>query len=63
MNRFFDQFVLTWDPDDLYYKKKTGVWDKGTNKSWAYFLKLMGYSGNNLNPNEAIKSFEGILNK
>lgn len=61
--KFFDQFVLTWDPDDLYYKRKTGIWDKGTNKSWVYFLKLMGYSGNNLNPYEATKSFEGVLNK
>lgn len=61
--KFFDQFVLTWDPDKLKFKKKTGVWNKGDNKSWAYFLKLMGYSGYNVTPEEAVKSFEGTLNK
>jgi len=61
--KFTNQLVFTWDPDKLQYKKKTGVWDKGTNKSWAYFLKLMGYSGYNITPEEAVKSFEGILNK
>lgn len=61
--KFFDQFLFTWDPEKLDYQRKTGVWDKGDNKSWAYFLKLMGYSGNNLKPAEAIKAFEGSLNK
>lgn len=61
--KFFDQFVLTWDPKKLEFKKKTGVWEKGDNKSWAYFLKLMGYSGYNITPEEAVKSYEGTLNK
>jgi hypothetical protein len=61
--KFIDQFFLTWDPDKLKFKRKTGVWDKGDNKSWAYFLKLMGYTGYNLTPEEAVESFEGTLNK
>ena len=43
------------------YEKKSGIWEKGDNKAWAYFLKLMGYSGYNLHPDEAIKSFESTL--
>lgn len=58
-----DQLLFTWDPDKLNYKRKTGVWNKGDNKSWAYFLKLLGYSGYNITPEEAVKSFEGSLNK
>jgi hypothetical protein len=61
--KFVDQFFLTWDPEKLTYQRKTGVWNEGDNKSWAYFLKLMGYSGYNLTPEEAVKSFEGTLNK
>lgn len=61
--KFADQLLLTWDPKKLVYQKKTGVWDKGDNKSWAYFLKLMGYSGYNITPEEALKSFEGSLAK
>lgn len=61
--KFVDQFFLTWDPDKLEYQRKTGVWNEGDNKSWAYFLKLMGYSGYNITPGEAVKSFEGTLNK
>jgi hypothetical protein len=61
--RFTDQFFLTWDSGKLNYKRKIGVWDKGSNKSWAYFLKLMGYSGYNITPEEAVKSFEGSLAK
>lgn len=61
--RFSDQFFFTWDPEKLDYKQEQGVWNKGDNKSWAYFLKLMGYSGYTLTPDEAIKSFEGTYNK
>lgn len=61
--KFTDQFAFTWDPDKLVYQRKTGVWEKGDNKSWAYFLKLMGYTGNNITPEEAVKAYQGILNK
>lgn len=61
--RFSDQFFFTWDPEKLEYQKKQGVWDKGDNKSWAYFLKLIGYSGYTLTPEEAIKAFEGTYNR
>ena len=55
--KFVDQFVLTWDPEKLDYKRKTSIWEKGDNKSWAYFLKLFGYSGYNISPSAAIQSF------
>lgn len=61
--KFTDQLLFTWDPKKLTYTKKTGVFDKGTNKSWAYFLKLIGLSDYNKNPEEAVKAFEGTLNK
>lgn len=61
--KFTDQFFLTWDPDKLNYKRDQGVWNKGDNKSWAFFLKLMGYSGYNITPEAAIETFEGTLNK
>jgi hypothetical protein len=61
--KFSDQFFLTWDPEKLDYQRKQGVWNIGDNKSWAYFLKLMGYSGYNITPEVAVESFEGTLNK
>lgn len=56
--KFIGQFVGTWNPEKLEYQRDTGVWKKGDNKSWAYFLKLMGYSGNNITPEAAVKAFE-----
>ena len=61
--KFADQFFVEWDPEKLSYTRDQGVWHKGDNKSWAYFLKLMGYSGYNITPEAAVKSFEGTLNK
>jgi hypothetical protein len=61
--KFISQVGFTWDPEKLDYQRKTGVWEKGDNKSWAYFLKLIGYSGYNFTPEEAVKSFEGSLNR
>ena len=61
--KFSEQFLFTWDPEKLEYKRKTGIWEKGDNKSWAYFLKLMGFSGYNLTPDEAIKSFKSTFAK
>lgn len=61
--KLVDQLLFTWDPDKLQYKRKSGIWNKGDNKSWAAFVKLAGISGYNLNPEEAVKSFEGTLNK
>lgn len=61
--KFVDQFLFTWDTDKLDYQRRTGIWEKGDNKSWAYFLKLMGITGYNITPGEAIKAFEGTLSK
>lgn len=61
--KFTDQFALTWDPEKLDFQRKTGIWNKGDNKSWAYFLKLMGYSGYNIEPSAAIQSFNSTFFK
>ena len=61
--KFVDQFLLTWDDEKLSFKRKTGIWDKGDNKSWAYFLKLMGFSGYNLTPDAAIEGFKSTFVK
>jgi hypothetical protein len=61
--KFTDQFLFTWDEEDLVFKKKSGIWDKGDNKSWAYFLKLMGFTGYNLTPDKAIESFKSTFAK
>lgn len=62
--RFTDQFLVqSLDPEKAVYQRRTGVWEKGDNKSWAYFLKLMGITGYNITPGEAIKAFEGSLSR
>ena len=40
------------------YERDEGVWKKGDNKAWAKFLKLMGLSGYNTSPEEAVEAFE-----
>ena len=59
--KFTDQFIFTWNPDKLDFQRKTGVWNEGDNKSWAYFLKLMGYSGYNIDPSGAVQSFQSTF--
>lgn len=63
LTKFVDQFLLTWDPEKLNYQRDEGVWNKGDNKSWAYFLKLIGFSGYNFSPEAAVKSFKSTLAK
>jgi hypothetical protein len=63
MIKFVDQFLFTWDPEKLEYQKKSGIWEKGDNKSWAQFLKLAGLSGYNLNPDKAVKAFESTFKR
>ena len=52
--------IMPWNITET-YQRDTGVWDKGDNKAWAYFLKLMGYSGNNIEPGEAVKGFQNLI--
>jgi hypothetical protein len=49
--------ILPWNITED-YERDTGVWKKGDNKAWAKFLRFMGYSGYNITPDQAIKSFE-----
>jgi hypothetical protein len=59
--KFGDQ-VMPWNITEE-YKRDTGIWKKGDNKAWAAFLKLMGLSGYNLEPEQAWKSFESSFFK
>jgi hypothetical protein len=61
--KFLNQFLLTWNEEDLVYQKDTGVFEKGDNKSWAYFLKMIGLTGKNFEPAEAVKGFEATFNR
>jgi hypothetical protein len=64
MIKFVDQFLIqSWDPEKASYQRRTGIWEKGDNKSWAFFLRLMGLSGYTLHPEEALKGFEASLAK
>ena len=42
------------------YKRKQGIWEKGDNKAWAYFVRLIGLPGYNINPREAVKIYESM---
>jgi len=59
--KFVNQ-TLPWNITEE-YKRDSGVWEKGDNKAWAAFLKLMGQSGYNLDPAEATKAFESSFFK
>jgi hypothetical protein len=59
--KFVNQ-VLPWNITEE-YKRESGVWNKGDNKAWAAFVKLMGISGYNMDPEQAYKSFEASFFK
>ena len=42
------------------YKRRSGIWEKGDNKAWAYFVKLIGLPGYNIRPQEAVKIYESL---
>ena len=42
------------------YQRRTGVWEKGDNKAWAYFIKMIGLPGYNIKPQEAVKVYESL---
>jgi hypothetical protein len=58
----FGNQILPWNITED-YQRRSGIWEKGDNKAWAYFLKLAGFSGYNITPEQAVKSFEGTLAK
>jgi len=59
--KFMNQ-IMPWNISEE-YKRDTGVWEKGDNKAWAAFTKLMGFSGYNTSPEAAWKSFESSFFK
>lgn len=59
--KFINQ-VLPWNISEE-YKRESGIWQKGDNKAWAAFLKLMGLSGYNMDPEQAAKAFESSFFK
>jgi len=58
----FGNQVMPWNITED-YQRDTGIWNKGDNKAWAAFVKLMGFSGYNANPEEAWKSFNSTFTK
>jgi hypothetical protein len=60
MIRFIGQ-IMPWNITEE-YKRKSGKFEKGDNKAWAYFLKLIGLPGYNMNPREAVKVYESLIN-
>lgn len=57
--KFVNQ-MFPWNVTEA-YERKAGIWEKGDNKAWAYFLKLMGFTGNNLNPDQAVQAFNSTF--
>ena len=60
MVRFVGQ-IMPWNITEE-YERKTGKFEKGDNKAWAYFLKLIGLPGYNFHPREAVKVYESLIN-
>ena len=56
--RFTNQ-ILPWNITEE-YKRKSGIWEKGDNKAWAYFIKLIGLPGYNIKPQDAVKVYENL---
>ena len=54
-------FIEQFSPFEV-YERKTGKFEKGDNKAWAYFLKMIGLPGYNMNPREAVKIYESLVN-
>ncbi len=60
-SRFIDQCLFTWNPEKLEYQRKSGIHEKGDNKSVAYLEKLipiLGQIQTVRSPEEAIKFFK-----
>ena len=56
--RFTGQ-IVPWEITET-YKRKQGIWEKGDNKAWAYFIKMIGLPGYNISPREAVKVYESL---
>ncbi len=56
--RFANQ-LLPWEITET-YKRKQGIWEKGDNKAYAYFIKMIGLPGYNISPREAVKVYESL---
>ena len=56
--RFTNQ-ILPWNITEP-YKRKQGIWEKGDNKAYAYFIKMIGLPGYNISPREAVKVYESL---
>lgn len=46
------------DREDMFYDKKTGVWEKGDSKLKAHLFKLVGYTGATEDPVTATKNYD-----
>lgn len=55
----FTNQIMPWNITEE-YKRRQGVWEKGDNKAWAYFVKMIGLPGYNIKPSEAVKIYESL---
>lgn len=55
----FGNQIMPWNITEG-YKRKQGIWEKGDNKAWAYFVRLIGLPGYNIKPREAVKIYESL---
>ena len=55
----FTSQIMPWNITEE-YKRNQGIWEKGDNKAWAYFIKMIGLPGYNIKPQEAVKVYESI---
>ena len=57
--RKFASQVMPWRITEV-YERRSGVWEKGDNKAWAYFIKMIGLPGYNIKPQDAVKIYESL---
>jgi hypothetical protein len=60
----FIQVGLGIDPSsELYYQAKTGYWDKGDLKAEGHLLRIFGFTGGTMLPENAIKNFNLVQSR
>jgi len=55
----FTNQIMPWNITEE-YQRRQGIWEKGDNKAWAYFIKMIGLPGYNIKPQEAVKIYQNL---
>ena len=64
INDLIDLIRQPFNKNDLiHFKRKTGIYEKGDLQIWAHLLKLAGYTGSTIHPEEAIKGYSQAMNR